>query len=179
MLKKILLSLAAIIVVFLIVVALRPADFRVTRSASITAPPAVVFGNVNDLHKWQEWSPWAKMDPAAKITYDGPMAGKGASFTWAGNNQVGEGTMTVIESRPNEQVQFKLDFKKPFEGTNLADFTFKPEGDQTVVTWSMSGKNNFLFKAVGLFMDCDKMIGGDFEKGLASLKSISEAPPKP
>lgn len=174
MIKKLLVALALVIVVFAIVVALRPAEFRVERSATISAPPAVVFRHVNDLHLWQAWSPWAKLDPAAKITFEGPPAGTGAAFTWAGNKEVGEGKMTVTESRPGEFVRFKLDFKKPFEATNTAGFTFKPEGDQTVVTWSMSGTNNFMFKAVSLVVDCDKMIGGNFEKGLADLKSIAE-----
>lgn len=99
-------------------------------------------------------------------------------FAWAGNDQVGEGRMTITESRPNERVRFRLDFLKPFDGTNDTEFTFKPKGAQTEVTWVMTGKNNFLFKAVGLFLDCDKMIGPQFEQGLANLKTLAEAPPK-
>jgi uncharacterized protein YndB with AHSA1/START domain len=176
MLTKILLALAVIVVVFIIVVALQPAQFRIVRSATISAPPAVVFEQVNDLHKWQAWSPWAKLDPAAKNTFDGPPAGTGAAFGWAGNNQVGEGRMTITDSQPGELVRFKLEFKKPFEGTNIAEFTFKPGGNQTLVTWSMSGTNGFMGKAMGLIMNCDKMVGGQFEQGFANLESVVKAP---
>ncbi|MHA3772414.1 SRPBCC family protein [Verrucomicrobiota bacterium sgz303538] len=175
MLIKILLSLAAILVVFSIIVALQPSDFRVTRSATIAAPPEVVFAQVNTLRNWEAWSPWAKVDPAMKQTYDGPPAGVGASYTWSGNNDVGEGRNTITESRPNELVGFKLDFERPFKGTNDVEFTFKPEGNQTVVTWAMTGERNFFFKAIGLFMNCDKICGDQFEKGLSQLKSVSEA----
>ncbi len=175
MLKIILVSIAVIVVLFVIIVAMQPADFRVTRSATIAAPPDAVFVQVNDLHNWEAWSPWAKLDPAAKSTYEGPAAGVGAAFAWSGNNKIGEGRMTVIESRPNVLVRFKLDFLKPFKASNTAEFTFKPEGNQTAVTWSMYGKNNFLSKAVGLFMNCDKMVGGQFEQGLAQMNSVTEA----
>jgi len=178
MLKKILVVVAVVIVGFVIVVALQPADFRVERSVSIAASPAVVFSKVNDLRTWQEFSPWAKLDPNAKVTFSGPATGTGSSFAWAGNKEVGEGSMTITESRPHESVRFSLDFVKPFEGKSAVLFTFKPEGNQkTVVTWTMTGTNNFLFKAVGLFIDCDKMIGPQFEQGLASLKALSEKQP--
>ncbi len=175
MLKIILIALAVIVVVFVVIVAVQPSDFRITRSATIAAPPEAVFAQVNGLHNWEAWSPWAKLDPAAKSTYEGPAAGVGAAFTWAGNNKVGEGRMTITESRPNESVRFKLDFLKPFKATNTAEFTFKPEGNQTAVTWSMYGKNSFIGKAVGLFINCDKMVGGQFEQGLAQMKSVAEA----
>ena len=178
MIAKILTVLAVIIAVLVIVIALQPADFRIARSAAFAAPPATVFAQVNDLHKFQDWSPWAKIDPAAKASFEGPSAGVGASFSWAGNMEVGEGTMTVTESHPSDLIRFRLDFRKPMAGTNTAEFTFKPEGDKTVVTWSMSGHNNFLAKAVGLAINCDKMVGGQFEKGLADLKTIVEAAPK-
>jgi uncharacterized protein YndB with AHSA1/START domain len=174
MIAKLLIALAVIILIFVIVVAYRPAEFSYSRNTTISAPPSIVFPHVDDLHKWQAWSPWAKKDPAAKNTFEGPPAGVGASMSWAGNNDVGEGTMSIIESRPDESLKFKLEFRKPFAGTNLAEFTFKPEGGQTLVTWTMTGKNTFFFKAFSLFVDCDKMIGGDFEKGLADLKKIAE-----
>jgi hypothetical protein len=177
MITKILIAFAVLILIFVIVVASRPTDFSYQRKATITAQPSAVFPHVNDLHKWQVWSPWAKKDPAAKTTFEGPPAGVGSSMSWAGNNDVGEGTMTVIESKPNESVTFKLEFRKPFVGTNLAEFTFKPEADKTQVVWTMTGKNNFFSKAFGLFVDCDKMIGDDFEKGLADLKKIVETQP--
>ena len=165
MLKKILIVLAVIVVVCVVVVALQPAEFRVTRSATIAAPPETVFAQVNDLHKWEAWSPWAKLDPAAKYSYDGPAAGVGAAFAWSGNNEVGEGRMTITESRPAELVRFRLDFVKPFKGTSTSEFTFKPEGNQTIVAWTMMGQNNFISKAMHLCMDCDKMLGGSFEQG--------------
>ncbi len=176
MLITIFIILAVVAVVFVVIVAMRPSEFRVERSAAMSAPVPAVFVWVNDLHKWQEFSPWAKMDPAAKTTFSGPSDGVGAIFEWAGNKQVGEGRMTITESRPNELVRFRLDFLKPFAATNMAEFIFRPDGDQTVVTWSMSGKSNFMFKAMGLFMNCDKLVGGQFEQGLATLKSLVEKP---
>jgi len=178
MLKKILIALAVIVIVFVVIVALQPSEFRVARSATIAAPAAAVFAQVNDFHNWEAWSPWAKLDPAAKNSFEGPSAGTGASFRWAGNNEVGEGSMTIIESRPSDLIRIKLEFLKPFEGTNTAEFTFKPEGSQTAVTWSMFGTNNFRAKAFCLFMSMDKMVGGQFEKGLASMKSMVESTPK-
>jgi len=178
MFKKILIGLAVIVVVFVVIVALQPSEFRVVRSATISAPPPAVFAEVNDFHRWEAWSPWAKLDPAAKNSFDGPAAGTGAIFNWSGNNEVGEGSMTITESRPSDLVRIKLDFTKPFEATNTTEFTFKPEGNQTVVTWSMFGTNNFIAKAFCLFNSMDKMVGGQFEKGLASMKSIAEAAPK-
>ena len=178
MLVTLLIVLAVLVVVFVIIVAMRPDKFRVTRSATIAAPPAAVFVHVNDLHKWQAFSPWAKMDPAAKTSFAGPLAGVGAVFTWAGNKQVGEGSMTITESRPCDLIRFRLDFIKPFAGTNTAEFTFTPEGAGTVVAWTMSGKNTFLFKAVGLFMNCEKIVGGQFDQGLASLKAIVQSESK-
>jgi hypothetical protein len=137
MLKKILIALAAIIVIFLIVVAMQPADFTVERTATMAAPQA--------------------------------------AMTWAGNDKVGEGKMTLIESRPNEAIKLKVDFVKPFEGTSTSEFAFKPEGDQTTVTWSMSGHRNFIAKAFCLVMNGEKMIGDDLQKGLAQLKTVAES----
>lgn len=176
MFKKILAGLAVVVIVFVVVVALQPADYRVVRSATISAPPAEVFAHVNDFHKWEAWSPWAKLDPAAKNTFEGPPAGPGAIFSWAGNDKVGEGKMTLAESHPNDLIRINLEFIKPFASTCTAEFTFKPEGNQTVVSWSMAGKKNFISKAFCLFMNMDKTVGGDFEKGLAQLKAVSEAP---
>ncbi len=175
MIARIVIGLAVLVVIFIIVVATRPADFRVTRTATISAPAATVFAQVNDLHKWEAWNPWLKLDPACKMTYEGPSAGVAAGYTWAGNNKVGEGHMVITESRPNELIRLNLEFLKPFKAKNTAEFTFKPDGNQTAVSWSMSGKKNFMFKAMGLFMDTDKMVGGDFERGLATLKSVAEA----
>ena len=176
MIKKILIAIGVIVVVFLLVVALQPAEFRVVRSASMSAPPPVVFAQVNDFHKWEAWSPWEKLDPALKRTYEGPSEGTGAIYRWVGNNQVGQGSMTITESRPSDLIRIKLEFLKPFASTADTEFTFKPEGNQTAVTWSMAGKNNFLAKAMCLFMNMDKMVGGQFEQGLAQMKSLVEMP---
>lgn len=175
MLIKILAVLAVLLVVFIVVVAMRPAEFKVERRTVIAASPETVFAQVNDLRTWQEFSPWAKLDPNAKATFAGPTAGVGSSFAWAGDKRVGEGSMTIIESRPGERVRFRLEFLKPFKATNEALFTFTPEASGTAVSWSMTGKNNFFFKAFSLFVDCDKMIGSDFEKGLVNLKALAEA----
>jgi len=175
MLIKIVIGVVVVIGVFAVIVAMRPSDFRVERSAVVSAPAPVVFAQVNDLHNWDAWSPWAKLDPAAKQTFDGPRAGTGAAFAWAGNNQVGEGRMTITESRPYELIRFRLDFVKPFAVTNTAEFTFTPRGVQTAVTWSMSGRQNFMAKAFCMFMSMDKMVGGEFEKGLAQMKSVAES----
>lgn len=174
MLRIVLIAIAVIVVVFLAVVAMQPSDFRVVRSATIAAPAPAVFAQVNELRKWEAWSPWAKKDPQMKQTYEGVPAGTGAITAWAGNHEVGEGRMTIVESRPGELIRFKLEFFKPFTATNTAEFAFRPEGSQTVVTWSMSGQKNLIAKALHLFMDVDKMIGGDFEAGLANLKTVTE-----
>ncbi len=175
MITYILIGFAVIVVLFLILVASRPATFRVERSASISAPVPVVFGQVNELRKWEAWSPWAKLDPNAKSSFEGPAAGVGAAMSWSGNNKVGEGRMAITKSRPGELVRFQLDFFKPMKATNTAEFTFKSDKDQTTVTWAMFGRNNFMAKAFGLFVNCDTMVGSQFEKGLASMKSIAEA----
>jgi len=180
MLKKILIGIAAVvavvIVAFILVVSMQPSEFRISRSAKMSAPPSAVFAQVDDYRNWDGWSPWAKLDPNAKVTFEGPTSGTGSTFTWSGNDKVGAGRQTIVESVPDELVRIKLEFEKPFKATSTAEFTFKPEGDQTLVTWSMFGKNGFMGKAVSLFMDCDKMVGAEFEKGLASMKAIVEAP---
>ena len=169
-----LLALAFVAILFIVVVAGRPDEFMVTRSTLISAPPEKVFPHVNDFHKWEAGSPWAKMDPACKYSYSGAATGVGAGFAWDGNKQVGAGGMTIIESAPNHLIRIKLEFLKPFKAMNTAEFTFKFAGNQTDVTWSMSGKNNFFFKAFGLFVNCDDMVGKDFAKGLAAIKSLAE-----
>jgi len=171
----ILLALAFVALIFIIVITGRPGEFTVSRSTKISAPPEKVFPHVNDLHQWEAWSPWAKLDPTAKNTFSGAAAGTGAAMAWDGNRKVGAGKMTITDSRPGELVRFRLDFAKPMQATNTAEFRFRTEDRQTVVTWNMAGKNNFMGKIFGLFMDCDKMIGAQFETGLASLKSLSES----
>jgi len=175
---KILAVVVVIIIVFAVIVALQPGDFRVARSTLISAPPPAVFAQVNDFHKWNAWNPWGKIDPSMKQSYEGAPAGPGAVYTWTGNKEVGEGRMTITDSRPSDLIRVKLEFLKPFAATNTAEFTFVPEGNQTRVTWSMFGEKNFMAKAVHLFMSMDKMIGGQFEKGLADMKAAAEGAAK-
>jgi uncharacterized protein YndB with AHSA1/START domain len=170
----ILLALAFIALIFIIVITGRPDEFTVTRAISIAAPPEKIFPHVNDLHQWQAWSPWAKLDPNAKNTFSGADAGAGAVMAWDGSKKVGTGRMTITESQPSGLIRFRLDFQKPMQSTNTAEFTFRPEGHQTVVTWSMAGKSCFMSKVFGLFVDFNKMCGCQFEKGLANLKSVTE-----
>jgi hypothetical protein len=174
MLKIILIGLGVIVIALIVVVALQPSDYRVARSTSISAPPAAVFEQVNDFHKWAAWNPWGKIDPAMKQNYEGAPAGVGAGYRWAGNNEVGEGRMTITESHPHDLIRIKLEFFKPFAGNSVAEFSFKPQANQTAVTWSMAGENNFMAKAIHLFMDMDTMIGSQFEKGLADMKAVVE-----
>jgi uncharacterized protein YndB with AHSA1/START domain len=177
MLWYILLGLVAVIVVFLLIASRRPSEFRITRTGVINAAPEAVFPHVNDFHLWQEWSPWAKRDPNCEIAYDGPSSGEGAKFAWNGNKEVGKGKMTIIESSPHKRIAIRLEFLKPFKAINTAEFKFEPEGNGTQVTWSMFGKNNFMGKIFNMIIDCDKMVGKDFEQGLANLKSVAESSP--
>lgn len=178
MFKIILLVIAAILVALAIVIALQPTQFRVARSIAIDAPPAAVFAQVGDFRRWTAWSPFEKLDPKMQRSYQGPALGVGAVYDWVGDKNAGEGRATVLESRPGEYLRIELAFRKPFQATNLAEFTFKPVGDKTEVTWSMSGERNFMFKAFGLFMSIDKMLGAHFEDGLAQLKTIAERQPR-
>lgn len=173
---SVLLGFAAVVVVLAVVISLRPSDFHVERSLAMSAPPARVFEEVNNLHQWEAWSPWAKRDPNMKKSYEGPEAGAGAVYRWDGNAEVGAGNVTIAESQPDERIGIRLVMVRPFACDNAVEFTFKPQGDQTVVTWGMDGKYNFITKAMGLFMSMDRMIGGDFEQGLTSLKTIVESP---
>jgi hypothetical protein len=175
MFEIILIVLAVAVIVLLVVAARQPDEFRVTRSTILPVAPSIVFPYVNELRNWEAWSPWARLDSDAKSTFEGPVAGSGAVMRWAGNKEVGEGSMIITESRANELVRFRLEFLKPFKGTNTAEFIFKPQGDQTHVTWSMYGENNFLSKVIGIFINCEKMVGGQFEQGFANLKEVVEA----
>jgi len=175
MLTKALIGLAVVAVVAGVVVARQPSRYRVVRSATISAAPAQVFAQVNDLRKWEAWSPWLRDDPGARTAYEGPPAGPGAAFAWAGNRHVGAGRMTITESRPGELVRLRLDFERPFASTSAAEFTFAPDGERTLVTWSMSGDKNFLAKALHMVVNMDRMIGARFDEGLAQMKTIAEA----
>jgi hypothetical protein len=166
------LILCAALVGLAIYINIQPDSFKVTRNALVSGSPAEVFDQVNTLKNWNAWSPWARMDPNAKNTFEGPESGVDAAMSWAGNKTVGEGKMTITESRPNERVKFRLEFFKPFRATNTAEFSFAPEGSGTRVTWSMSGPKNFIAKGMHLMMDCDKMVGGQFEDGLRNMGEV-------
>lgn len=172
----ILLALGIVAILLFVIIAGQPDEFKVVRMANIAALPEKVFPHVNNLRQWEAWSPWAKLDPNAKNTFAGPDAGGGAAMSWAGNNKVGEGKMTITESVASSLIRFRLEFLRPFKATNTAEFTFAPQGNQTLVTWSMSGSSNFMSKVFGLIINCDQMVGKDFEKGLASLKTLAEEP---
>ena len=176
-LKKIVIVIAVLAVLLIGIggiVAMQPDEFRIVRSTTINAPPEAAFGLVDDFHKWDAWSPWAKIDPNVKNTFEGPARGQGSVFKWSGDDKVGEGSMVIIESLPAQRVRLTLTFIRPFPGVNDVDFAFKPGAGQTQVTWAMAGRNNFVGKAFCMFMNMDKMVGGDFEKGLASMKQAAE-----
>lgn len=176
MLWTILGIIAILIGLLIVVVATRPADFRIERSLLMSAPPAAVFAQVNDFHLWENWSPWAKIDPAMAQTYEGSPSGKGAIYTWNSKSpQAGQGRMEILESDPPRLIRIDLQFIKPFAAKNLAEFTFTPQGEGTQVLWAMTGKRNFASKAFSLVMDMDKLVGGDFEKGLAAMSAATEA----
>ncbi|MCB9487688.1 MAG: SRPBCC family protein [Deltaproteobacteria bacterium] len=175
MASTIFIAVIVFIVAFVVLVAMQPKEFVVARSKKIAASPDTVYSLINDFHSWEGWSPWAKKDPQMKTKYSGSDAGEGAVYEWWGNKDVGEGRMTILESRPTELVRIKLEFLKPFKATNEAKFTFEPQGDETNVTWAMTGDRNFFMKAMGLFLNMDKMVGPDFEKGLDQLRVLAHA----
>ncbi len=174
MLIKILAIAAVLIIVLIVVIIMQPDTFRVSRSITIAAPAATIFSHINTVKNWQAWSPWVKMDPQAQYGFAGPDSGVGAITRWTGTKS-GQGSSTITDSKPNELIIFRLDFIKPMPGTNTTEFLFKPDGDNTIVTWTMFGPANFIAKAMGLIMNCEKMVGGQFEQGLADLKRIVEA----
>jgi hypothetical protein len=178
MLKILLIAIPVILVLFLVVVALQPSEYQVSRSLIIGAPPGSVFPHLNELRKWTVWNPWGKADPNIKWTYGGPEAGVGANCSWIGNNQVGEGRATIVASQPPESIKIKMEWVKPMAGVSEDEFTFKPQGNQTQATWTMSGHKNFMMKAFCLFRSMDQMVGTKFEQGLADLKSIVEGSAK-
>ena len=175
MITNIVIGIAALVGLFLCIVALRPTRFRVSRSETISASPERVFAEVNNLRRWDAWSPWEKLDPKMIKTFEGPECGTGAVTRWEGNSQVGAGSNTIIESRPFELIQFRLEMLRPFVGTNDVEFAFQPNGTQTKVSWTMVGNLNFITKAMDMFIGMDKMVGDQFSRGLADLKKVAEA----
>jgi hypothetical protein len=175
--RKIFIGIAGVVVLFVLIVATRPSQFRIERASSVAAPPDVVMAQVDDFHAWAAWSPWEKLDPQMTRIFDGKSSGVGAIYAWEGNDKVGEGRMTIEERSP-ARIVIKLEFLKPFAATNVSTFTFTPVAAGTQVTWAMEGTNGFVAKAATLFMDMDKRVGGEFERGLAALKTVSEAAAK-
>jgi uncharacterized protein YndB with AHSA1/START domain len=174
MFKKVPYVLLGLLAALLLYAATRPDQFEVQRSTVIQAPPDKVFALINDFHQWQQWSPWEKVDPAMKRTHSGAPAGKGAVYAWEGNKQVGTGRMEILESAPPSKVAIQLDFTSPMTARNTADFVLQPEGQGTRVTWTMRGPTAFGMKVLHVFVSMDKMVGGDFEAGLANLKAAAE-----
>lgn len=158
----------------LVYTATRPDVFRVERSAAVKAPPERIFALINDFHRWPSWSPYETKDPAMKRILSGSSAGTGAVYAWDGNGNVGRGRMEIVESVAPSKAVIKLDFFAPMEASNVAEFRVVPNGDVTNVTWSLEGPSPFLSKLVGVFIDIDRMVGNDFEAGLANLKAIAE-----
>jgi hypothetical protein len=173
MIKSIFLVLGVAIALVLLLAAFRPDSFRVERTVAIKAPPAKIHAHLADFKAWSAWSPWEKKDPAIKRTFTGAPQGVGSAYAWE-SEKVGHGRMEIAEATVND-VRIKLDFLKPLEAHNVVDFTLRPQGDRTVVRWTMQGPQPYLGKLIGLFMDMDRMVGRDFEEGLASLKALSEA----
>ncbi len=156
------------------IAATKPDDFRVERSVTINAPADEIFGYINDLKQWDAWSPWAKRDPAMKKTLSGAESGKGAIYEWAGNDEVGQGRMEIIDSQPSNKVSLRLNFIKPFEAQNISEFMLSESDGTTAVTWGMHGANTFIQKILSVFVSMDAMVGPDFESGLAAMKALAE-----
>jgi uncharacterized protein YndB with AHSA1/START domain len=174
MLKIIAIVIALVIAGVLVFAATRPDTFRVQRAASIKAPPEKVFAHINDFKRWEAWSPWEKKDPAMKRTFGAVTAGKGATYAWEGNKDVGQGSMEIVESVVPNKVALKLDFVKPFEAHNIVTFMLEPEGGATRVSWAMEGPTPYFAKIIHVFIDMDSMVGKDFEAGLAGMKAVAE-----
>ncbi len=175
----VLIGVIVLVAAFVLLVATRPAAFHIERSIAIAAPPKSAFAQVDDLHAWAAWSPFEKLDPNMKKTFSGPPSGSGAIYEWAGNDKAGEGRMTIERSEPSSLVGIKLEFRKPFAATHAATFTFTPTAEGTKATWSLDGERNFMMKAFTLVLSMDKMIGGQFDEGLAALKTVAEGTPAP
>ncbi|HWU53317.1 MAG TPA: SRPBCC family protein [Tahibacter sp.] len=175
MFKLIALIVVVVVVGVLVAAAFRPESFRIERSIRIKAPPEKIYAFIDDFHRWTAWSPWEKLDPALKRDYSGAASGKDAVYAWKGNSKVGQGRMQIVEATPHSRIRIQLDFLKPFEAHNTAEFTLQPVADGTEVHWAMYGPQPYFSKLMGLFFNMDKMIGKDFEAGLASLKAGAES----
>src|SRR5574342_729748 len=174
MLKTVAAVVVVLILALLVFAATKPDTFRVERAASINAPPETIFALINDFHDWGSWSPFERLDPAMKRTYTGAPNGEGSVYEWKGNRKAGAGRMEIAESSPPSKVTIKLDFVRPMEGHNIIEFTLEPKGNATNVTWAMHGPSPYLAKVMSIFCSMDKMVGKEFETGLANLKSVAE-----
>lgn len=174
MFKKIALVAVVLVGAVLAYAATRPDSLHVQRAASIKAAPEKIFPLINDFRRWSSWSPYEKVDPEMKRAYSGAATGKGAVYEWDGNSQIGQGRMEITETSHPSRVTIKLDFIRPIEGHNVAEFALVPQGDSTTVTWTMDGPSPYLGKLIGVFVNMDTMIGKEFETGLANLKAIAE-----
>lgn len=174
MIKTIAIVVVSLVAALLIFAATKPDTFRVERSISIKAPPEKIFAILNDFHQSESWSPFEKKDPAMKRTFGGAASGKGAVYEFDGNKEVGKGRLTITDTAPPSKIKIALDMVEPFEAHNTVEFTLGTNGDSTGVTWAIHGPQSYMMKVVGLFMDCDKMIGKDFEAGLVKLKAITQ-----
>ncbi|OGG99070.1 MAG: polyketide cyclase [Candidatus Lambdaproteobacteria bacterium RIFOXYD1_FULL_56_27] len=166
-------ALALLIAVPLAYAATKPNFFLVERRVWMAAPADQIFGLLNDFRQWEQWTPYDK-DPQMVRTYGETTAGVGATYGWSGNKNVGAGRMTLTKSQAPTQLSIELQFFKPFAATNLAEFTLKPQEAGTLVTWALSGKSTYTYKVMGLLLNMDKMVGGDFEIGLSRLKTLAE-----
>jgi hypothetical protein len=166
--------LALAIAAILLLAAAKPDTFSVRRSATMNASAEKIFALISDFRQWGRWSPWETRDPGMKRSYDGAERGKGAVYAWDGNKNVGAGRMEILEAATPSKVLIKLDFIKPFEGHNIAEFTMLPQGDATNLTWTMVGPAPFMSRLMQVFINLDHMIGKDFEAGLANLKKLTE-----
>jgi uncharacterized protein YndB with AHSA1/START domain len=166
---------AVAIAIVLILAATKPDTFSVQRAAAVKAPPEKIFPLINDFHQWGTWSPWEGKDPGMKRTYSGTASGRGAVYAWDGNKNVGSGRMEILDASSPSKIVIKLDFFKPFEAHNTAEFTVLPQGDgATNISWVMHGPAPFMSKIMQVFMNIDKMVGKDFEIGLSNLKKLTE-----
>ena len=171
---NVILLLVVLIVALLVYATTRPNSFSVQRSTRIQAPAQTVWPLLTDFHRWPEWSPWEKLDPAMQRTHSGSATGVGAIYEWTGNKRVGAGRMEITGAQAHARVNIKLDFIRPFKSSNVAEYTLASQGGATDVTWAMSGPATFITKLMGIFVSMDKMVGKDFEEGLAKMKTVAE-----
>ncbi|WP_426190997.1 SRPBCC family protein [Massilia sp. DWR3-1-1] len=174
MLKKFALGVLAIVIVILLMAAMKPDSFTIVRSTTVNAPPEKIAALITDFHRWRAWSPWEHLDPAMQRSFSGAPSGKGAVYEWRGNKEVGRGRMEILEAATPARTVVKLDFIEPFASSNVTEFLLVPAGAGTTVSWTMTGPMLFVSKLMTVFVSMDTLIGKDFDKGLAQLKTAAE-----